>query len=478
MNNVARRVTSNFIWLLLSDVFSGGAIFLGNLYIARVLKTAEFGIFSFALAVSNYMWIAVDLGITLYGTREVAKKPDEAEEILSVLNSMRFFTSIVVFSLLFLALTMAHVPPHRESVLLAAGFYVIAYALSPDWLFRGSETMKYLAIGDIITGSFFLSSILFLVRGPENTTWAAFLWSFSTLVGSIGTLYLLWKKLDIRFFFTFSLSKWKGHIRESVYFALIASLMRGYAYIPILLLGFLSTPDQVGIFSAPHRFVYMLNRFNFVFPRAFYPVLASLVGDIKAFKEANYSLQKIMMAIGLPIGVGGTILARDIIHLLYGSSYIGSTDVFKVLIWVVPIGFVRSSYSNPLLALGLQRLNALATGLSVFITVILNIVLIPIYGIYGAAIACVACEVMILFFMTLIFSKRVYRSIPLDAYFFKIFIACVLMGVVIGIVNVNVVVKVILGALSYGVLAIALGITDRKAILGFYSTVVNKRKKV
>lgn len=478
MNNIARRVTSNFIWLLLSDIFSGCTIFLGNLYIARALKAAEFGIFSFALAISEYMWIAADLGITLYGTREVAKNPDRAEEILSVLNSMRFFSSIVLFSVLFLILTLARVPPHKENVLLAAGFYVIAYALSPDWLFRGSETMKYLAIGDIITGSFFLSGILFLVKGPEDTTWAAFLWSFSSLVGSAGTLYLLWRNLGIRFFFTLFPSKWKGHIRESVYFALIASLMRGYAYIPILLLDFLSTPDQLGIFSAPHRFVYMLNRFNFVFPRAFYPVLSSLSGDIKAFKEANYSLQKIMVAIGLPIGVGGTILARDIIHLLYGNSYLGATDIFKILIWVVPIGFVRSSYSNPLLALGLQRLNAIATSISVFITIILNLILIPTYGIYGAAVACVACEIMVLFFMTLIFSKRVYRSIPFDAYFFKIFVSCVLMGVLIGMVHVNVIIKITLGAASYGILAIVLGVMDRKAILGFYSTVVNSRKKV
>jgi O-antigen/teichoic acid export membrane protein len=171
-------------------------------------------------------------------------------------------------------------------------------------------------------------------------------------------------------------------------------------------------------------------------------------------------------------------LARDIIHLLYGNSYLGATDIFKILIWVVPIGFVRSSYSNPLLALGLQRLNAIATSISVFITIILNLILIPTYGIYGAAVACVACEIMVLFFMTLIFSKRVYRSIPFDAYFFKIFVSCVLMGVLIGMVHVNVIIKIILGAASYGILAIVLGVMDRKAILGFYSTVVNSRKKV
>lgn len=478
MDNVARRVTSNFTWLITSDILFKGALFLGTLHIARVLGTAEFGLFSFALAVTNSIWIAVDLGVNQYGTRQVARTPDNAEELLRVLNSMRFVTSILVFGTLFLILTLAHVPAHKKTVLLASAIYLIAYGLSPEWLLRGSETMKYLAIGNLIMAFVFLPSIFLLVKDPGDTAWASFVWSFSFFFGSLGTIFLLWKKLDIKFLFTFSPFKWKAHLKESAYFAINNSLMMVYVYIPIILLGFLAAPEKLGVFSAAHRFVYTLINFNSVIPRAFYPVLASLYQDAKAFRKANYNFQKIMIAIGLPIGVGGTVLAKDIIRLLYGSSYLQGVNVFKILIWVVPLAFVRINYNSSLLVLGLQRLNAVAIGLGVLVMLVLNILLIPVYGIHGAALASLAGETTILFFMALIFSKRVYRSIPFDPYFLKVFIACVLMGVVIGMVHVNVVMKVILGALSYGVLSIALGITDRKAILGFYSAVVNNRKKV
>ena len=50
------------------------------------------------------------------------------------------------------------------------------------------------------------------------------------------------------------------------------------------------------------------------------------------------------------------------------------------------------------------------------------------------------------------------------------------MGVIIKIIDVNIVIRLVLGALSYGVIAMALGITTRKDILGFYSIISNRKK--
>ena len=221
MHNIARRVTSNFTWLLVSDFLSKGAMFLGTLYIARVLEAAEFGLFSFALVVSNYMWVATDLGVSPYGTRELAISPDRAEEILRLLNSLRFIASILTFIALFLVLTIADVSSHKRSVLLAAGLYAIAYALSPDWLLRGAETMKYLAIGNLVMGFTFLSSIFFLVKTPEDTIWAAFLWSFSFFFGSVVMIYLLWRRLGIKFFLTFLFPNGRDHLKRRFFFLLL-----------------------------------------------------------------------------------------------------------------------------------------------------------------------------------------------------------------------------------------------------------------
>jgi O-antigen/teichoic acid export membrane protein len=163
---------------------------------------------------------------------------------------------------------------------------------------------------------------------------------------------------------------WKVHLKESAFFAINNLLITVYVYIPIILLGFLSTPEKLGIFSAPHRLVYTLINFTSVVPRAFYPVLASLYQNIEAFKKANYNFQKIMVAVGLPIGVGGALLAKAIIELLYGSSYLEGTDILKVLVWAVPMAFIKINYNSALLVLGLQRLNVIANGLG-FLTMLL-----------------------------------------------------------------------------------------------------------
>ena len=59
MDNVARRVSSNFFWLFTRDIIFRSAVFFGTLYIARVLGTAEFGLFSFAMAVSYSISIVI-----------------------------------------------------------------------------------------------------------------------------------------------------------------------------------------------------------------------------------------------------------------------------------------------------------------------------------------------------------------------------------------------------------------------------------
>ena len=302
---------------------------------------------------------------------------------------------------------------------------------------------------------------------------------------SLVTFGLFWKCCNYLFtleeawykvFFTFSLSKWGRHFKELIYFALISLVTRVYSYLPVLLLGFLTTTKEVGLFSASFRFCTLIT-VNFALPLAFYPVLASLHQDIEAFKKARYNFQKIMTAIGLPIGVGGTILAEDIIRLLYGSSYLEGADVLKIIIWAIPITFIRMTYGQSLLVLGLQRFHALATGMGILITFILNLLLIPTYGIYGAALALPVGEITVLFFMVLIFSKKVYKSILFDTYFLKVCIACAFMGIIIKEVDVNIIIRLILGVLSYGILAMVLGITKRKTILGFYSDIISNRKK-
>src|SRR4030067_2348178 len=123
MSSVFRRTFNNIFWLFISEVCAKGVVFLTTLYLARVLGIDGFGKFSLAIATSAYMWVFVDMGITGYGTREIARDREKISEILRILNSLRLMLAVISFVILLAALNILDVPLDTRLVLLAGGFY-------------------------------------------------------------------------------------------------------------------------------------------------------------------------------------------------------------------------------------------------------------------------------------------------------------------------------------------------------------------
>lgn len=154
--SVTKRAFNNIFWLFVSEVSSKGLVFPGTLYLARVLGKAGFGLFSLSLAVGVYFWTIADMGVTGYGTREIARNREKAAEIYSLLNSLRFILAILLFLVFCGVLYSIKMPYEKRLILIAGGFYVVSYSLSPDWVLRGLEKMQYIAFGSIAM-SLFLS---------------------------------------------------------------------------------------------------------------------------------------------------------------------------------------------------------------------------------------------------------------------------------------------------------------------------------
>jgi len=75
--------------------------FFVTVYLARVLGASGFGKISFAFSIFAYGVLLGDLGLTILGTREVARKKD-TDEISSNVLSLRFVLSLFAFVLLLL----------------------------------------------------------------------------------------------------------------------------------------------------------------------------------------------------------------------------------------------------------------------------------------------------------------------------------------------------------------------------------------
>jgi len=471
--SIAKRATNNIFWLFISEICAKVAMFLGTLYLARVLGVEGFGLYSLAIAVAMYLWTVVAMGVVGYGTREVARDKDRAEDLLTTLNSLRFMAAVVSFLLLGVILFVLELPHETRWVLLAGGFYVVGFALSPDWVFKGIERMEYIAIGNITIGIAFLGSIYFLVRSPADTALATFFRSLAFLLGSLVTLIILKRKTGVRFSFKFTPSKWRMHLKESWYFAVNAGLSVIGKFIPLFFLGIWASNEEIGLFSAPHRFILLIMGVAMILPNASYPILSSLyVTNKDKFIQTHRSFQKLALYVGLPSGILGMLLSRDIITLLYGSSYLKATGILKIIVWVIPLIFLRLDYGRPLVSAGFQNLNMFANGGGAVITVLLCLPLVRCYGGHGAALAVVGGELTSLVLMGLMFMVKLYRCNPFDLYFFKVLLSSILTGIVVSNIELPVLLKIISGLGVYGILSLIMGVISWESISKIYQGVV------
>jgi O-antigen/teichoic acid export membrane protein len=99
-----------------------------------------------------------------------------------------------------------------------------------------------------------------------------------------------------------------------------------------------------------------------------------------------------VVVFALPIAVGGIVLSKHIIVLVFGASYASSADVFRVFIWFFFFTMLQSVYVSGLIAVGREKVY----GKTMIITAALYAVTVTLgtiwYGAIGAALGIVLSE--------------------------------------------------------------------------------------
>lgn len=410
--SIAQRVASNFGWSVVSEAIGKGVFFITNIYLARTLGVENFGLFTLAQSITFYFWLAVDLGTNMYGIREIAKYKEHAENIINPLLTLRITSGLVVFFIYVISLFFFNMPMMNKLTFAGCGIYLLTYSFYTDWILKGFEKFKFISFGSLVSSTIFLSGTFYLVKDNEDVAIASFIWSLSYLFGSISLLYFLYRKLGIKYRPSFNLKIWFSHLKESIHFTISGSLMVLYQYFPILLLGTFLTNYEVGIFSAAYRAVLTVCNAAFLIPMAFYPVLSHLYyRNPEEFLKYHKIFRIIMIIIGMPIGLLGTIWGSKIVNFLFGAQYSHSIIIFKIIIWLVPLYLLRYSYGSVLLACGYHRNYFFASLCSTVFMFTVGVVLIYRFGYLGCVFALLTCEMFMIAILIRIYINTVLNSL-------------------------------------------------------------------
>ena len=146
MRHTFENISANLFIRMITYLFS----FLTVAYAARILQPEAFGRISFVSSFTGYIAILSKLGI--YGTRLCAERKDKQDftQTVSELWCMNLFLSFI--SILLLTALVIIVPRFRQEriLFLIYGSGILLQTIGFEWLFRGLERFKFLAVCQLV----------------------------------------------------------------------------------------------------------------------------------------------------------------------------------------------------------------------------------------------------------------------------------------------------------------------------------------
>jgi len=202
---------------------------------------------------------------------------------------------------------------------------------------------------------------------------------------------------------------------------------------------------------------------------AIFPVMSKFY--ITSSDSLRFSFEKsfkYLAMLGIPIGVGTTLLAQRFILLIFGIEYAPSVIALQILIWSVVITYVGGSIGTLLQTTNNQMVFAKIVGVAAFINVVLNLIFIPKYS-YIAASIIATLTVLISAILQYIASLQIGMNLITRKFFLffgKIVLASIIMGVFINYSrNMTLILLIPLAALIYFVTVFILKFFDKEDIL-------------
>ncbi len=405
------RIISNLTWSLVAEVGTKLIFFLVTVYLARKLGIESYGIFVFAQTIISYFWFAVDLGISMYGSREISKDKKNSIGIINSLLTLRITSGLIIFFILFITIQMFIANDLKKTVMIGCSFYLISRAINIDWVLRGFEKFKYIAIGNIATFFPMMLLVLILIRDKEDVVIASYMWSLCYLIGGIVLLFILYNNLNVKYIPDFKIDNWMKHLKESVHFSISGGLSMLYYSLPIFFIGTFATDYELGIFSAPFKLVFSIIFIYSMISMSLYPIFSELFeNNINKFYKLQYLYIKASVISGIILNLMISIYSKELIIVIYGITYSNSYISFSILTWFTFLLSMRVVYNTIISAAGLQRYNTLVNFFSIIFFSLTFFFLSSFTNIsYPVVASCslVITEAGVVFLMIIICKKKI-----------------------------------------------------------------------
>lgn len=382
-----KRYFANTGWMFFGQMFSLLVSFFIGAWLARYLGPENYGIMSYAIAFVGLFSFIANLGVDAILSRELVKFPDKRDELLGTIFRLKLiggFTACfitVVFSFLIKSdsITRVLIILFSTSLILQAINVISTYFQAEV---KSKNNVKALLIATIVSS---ILKVVFILLG-KGVIWIIiiyileFVWQglgFVNAYNHYGLKIKNWK---------FNKKLAKSILNNSWPLILSSAVWFIYLRIDQVMIGLFLGNREVGIYSAAVRIVEIWYFIPGIICSSLFPAIINAKKISKnLYKHRLKNLYILMILIPVIIGIPVSVLAKPIIYILFGGGYLESVSILRIYIWSSLGLFLVSAITQYLMSENLIKTIFYLNFIIMAINVALNLLLIPLIGLPGAA---------------------------------------------------------------------------------------------
>lgn len=383
---------SNSAWLLFDKFYRIGLGMLVSVWIARYLGPASFGELAYVISALIFFQTLSRAGLDGIVVRELSLNPKNSEEIIG----SAFFIKLISGGLSYLlAVSLFYCFEGPNLTLLIALAGITLFFQSMDILelwFQSQSLNKKSVVAKLIAYSIVNIGRIFLIITEQDIIYFALFVGLEMVFAALALIIMYYQNNT---FLSWTVSKklTVKLLKESWPYLLSGLSVVLYMRVDQLLIKNLTSPESLGFYAAG---VAISSQLSFI-PVIIQKTITPFITRKKAESEQQYQqwIKKLFFGyavFGWLICIPFYFFAEYLIVFLYGEVYRSSSEVLSIHVFTnlfINMGIAQTIW---MVLEGKGKLALAKTLVGLCVCIICNLILIPRYGIVGAAISAVLAQ--------------------------------------------------------------------------------------
>lgn len=384
-----RKVIRNIVWAVIGKVVTLLGGLLVGIFVARYLGPEQYGLMSYVLSYIAIFQVLAYFGMDNIEIREESKTPEEKDKIIGTAICLKLIFAVATIGLVALTVCIFEADTFTRWMIMLYSISMIANSFGVIRNYFTSLVWNEYIVKTEITRTFIGAGIkvaLLLLHAPLAWFIAATL--FDTILIAGGYLVSYRSKID-------SIRKWRYDktiaiylIKQSFPLLLSGAAVVVYTKIDQVIIRNLLNTESVGYYSVADRFVEICLFIPTILSQTITPILVQSYSENKSeYDQKSQQFMNIMVWSTLILCVVICLIALPMVRYTFGTQYLLSVPILQIMVFKVVGNALAQSSGAMIIVESKQKYTLFRNIIGCGVCIVLNYLLIPNFGLKGAAYA-------------------------------------------------------------------------------------------